>query len=274
MPLIERARHVIVRAKHVEVPGRDAVQHDVDRLLRRPRAGGLLDPAIGGERGEHEAGDEQMRRDLAVRRVAQFVLQRLGERLHTGLGDIVGGIARRRGDALLGAGVDDQRGRPLRDHIRCEHLRTVDDAPEIDAEDALPIVLRAEHLAARLDAGIVHQHVDRAEPLPYLGFEIDHAVAPADIHLGGHDGLAAFGQRGELRGRRVQSGIVDIGDADIHAESGEAPRGGKADAGGASGDDGGVVGRQGGMGHKRFSGRTQGWSKTFGRGRKIMRPRA
>ena len=44
----------------------------------------------------------------AVRRVAQLVLERLGEDLHAGLGDVVGRVARRGGDALLRAGVDDE----------------------------------------------------------------------------------------------------------------------------------------------------------------------
>ena len=35
---------------------------------------------------------------------------------------------------------------------------------------------------------------------------------------------------------------AEIGDADFHAEPGEADRGGKADAGRASGDDGNAVG--------------------------------
>jgi hypothetical protein len=35
----------------------------------------------------------------------------------------------------------------------------------------------------------------------------------------------------------------DIGDADLHAKTGEGRRGGKADAGRASGDYGNIVGR-------------------------------
>ena len=41
---------------------------------------------------------------------------------------------------------------------------------------------------------------------------------------------------------------ADIGDADLHAEAGKARRGGKPDAGRASGDDGNIVRRHGGMG--------------------------
>src|SRR5207253_11025039 len=56
--------------------------------------------------------DHQMRADPAARYVAQFVLQRLRLRFHAGLRDVVGGIAGRRRDALLGAGVDDETGPP------------------------------------------------------------------------------------------------------------------------------------------------------------------
>ena len=87
-------------------------------------------------------------------RVAQLVLQRLGERLHAGLGDVVGGIARRRGDALLGAGVDDQPRPAALDHGGREHLAAMDDAPQIDAEQPLPVLRGAEH--RRCPAGCRH----------------------------------------------------------------------------------------------------------------------
>src|SRR5215468_1098828 len=48
-----------------------------------------------------------------------------------GLGDVVGGVARRAGDPLLGAGVDDRGGRFLVDHRLGEGVDAVDDAPEI-----------------------------------------------------------------------------------------------------------------------------------------------
>ena len=45
---------------------------------------------------------------------------------------------------------------------------------------------------------------------------------------------------------------ADIGDANLHAEAGEPHRGGKPDAGGASGDHGDIIGGHGGMGHGDF----------------------
>src|SRR4051812_38717467 len=165
--LIQRTRHVVVRTQDVEVSCRDSLQHEVDRLFRCPGGGRLLGAAIGGERSEDEAGNEEMRRHLAIRRVAQLMLKRFSERLHTGLGDVVGRIARRRGDALLRAGVDDQCWPAARNHIRREHLRAVDDAPQVHVDDPRPALMRAEDGASGLNTRVVHQHIGAAEPGPH-----------------------------------------------------------------------------------------------------------
>src|SRR4051812_13947544 len=57
--LIERPRHVVVRAEDIEITGFDAYDHEVDRLFRRPGALRLVDATMRGERSEHETGDEQ-----------------------------------------------------------------------------------------------------------------------------------------------------------------------------------------------------------------------
>ena len=67
----------------------------------------LFRPAAGGERREDETGDQQMGRDFRTCGIAQLMLQCLGEHLHASLGRVVGRISGRRGDALLGAGIDD-----------------------------------------------------------------------------------------------------------------------------------------------------------------------
>src|SRR5437016_11388951 len=179
--LVELAGHVIVRTEDVEISGADALDHEVDGLLGRPGAGRLLGAAVRCQPREDEARNEQMRSDLAAGRVAQFVLQRFAERLHAGLGDIISGIAGRRGDALFGAGVDDEAGPSVLDHARRKHLRAIDDAPEIDAENSLPALMRAEHLAARLDAGIVQEDVGAAEARAHRAFQFRHFIAMADI---------------------------------------------------------------------------------------------
>src|SRR5207244_13655249 len=48
---------------------------------------------------------------------------------------------------------------------------------------------------------------------------------------------------------------ADVGDADLHADSGEMCRSRKSDTGRASGDHGDIVRRHGGMGHVKFPGR-------------------
>src|SRR2546429_5217577 len=107
-PFVEAARHVVVRAQDVEIASLQPLDHEINRLLRRPRAGRLFGAAPRGEAGEDVAGDQQMRADPAAVGVAQLMLQRLGKCLYAGLGGVVGGFARRRGDALLGSGIDDE----------------------------------------------------------------------------------------------------------------------------------------------------------------------
>ena len=142
---------------------------------------------MGGKAGEDEAGDHQVRADPAAGRIPQLMLQRFGESFYAGLRHIVGGIAGRRGDALLGACVDDEAHPPAFDHMRRKHLRTVDDTPQIDGEDALPILRRTEHLAARLDAGIVHQDVGAAEALLHGAFQACEVLDAADVDRRRHD---------------------------------------------------------------------------------------
>ena len=193
-PLVERPGHVVVGAEDVEIAGLEALDHEIDRLLRRPGGGRLFTAAVAGKAGEDEAGDQQVRADLAAGRIPQLVLQRFGESLHAGLRHIVGGIAGRRGDALLGARVDDEARPPAFDHMRRKHLRTVDDTPQIDGEDALPILRRTEHLAARLDAGIVHQDVGAAEAPLHGAFQTRDVLDAADVHGRRHDIGGAAGR--------------------------------------------------------------------------------
>ncbi len=75
----------------------------------------------------------------------KFVLQGLRESLHTGLGDVVGGISGRGRDALLRTGVDDQARASALDHAGDEDLRTMDDTPQIDADHIVPVRSRSKH---------------------------------------------------------------------------------------------------------------------------------
>jgi len=175
--------------------------------------------------------------------VSQFVLERLGEGLHACFRDIVGGIAGRRGDALLGAGVDDEAPPSALDHARCKDSRSMDHAPQIDPENPLPIVRRPEQAAAGLNAGIVHQKIRAAEPLTHGGFQFRQVFGPADICCHRHDiGAATWRGRLEFSLGGSQTIGPEIGDADLHAEPRESDRGSKTYSSRTSGDDGDVVG--------------------------------
>src|SRR4029453_13922553 len=184
--IVDLARDLVVRADDVEVALAHAFDQHVDDLVGRPRAGRLLAATARRHAGEGRARDQQMRRDTVALLVAQAVRQRLGQHLHTGLADIVGGVAGRAGDALFGAGVDDGAGRLLRQHGRAEDLHAVDHAPQVDAEQTLPALVMIPGPAARRGAGVVHQHGDVAERRVDLVLQALHALELVYIvRLGG-----------------------------------------------------------------------------------------
>ena len=98
---------VVVGADDVEIAGRHPLDQHVDDLIRGPGARRLFGRPPRGHAGEGRAGHQQVRSHSATVDVAQRVRETLGQHLDPGLGDVVGGVARRAGDALLGAGVDD-----------------------------------------------------------------------------------------------------------------------------------------------------------------------
>src|SRR3981189_3865658 len=106
---------------------------------------------------------------LASRRVPQFVLQRFGEGFHAGLGDIIGGIAGRGGDALLRAGVDDETRASAFDHAWGKNMRTVNHPPEVDADHAPPVLQRSEYLPARPVISVFLNDIGTAEASPHTG---------------------------------------------------------------------------------------------------------
>ena len=122
----------------------------------------------------------------------------------------------------------------MRDHSGDEDLHTVDGAPEIDGQDPLPGGNSVEQAAARLDAGIVHQHVDLAEAVEHRGFE------PAQVIAAGHVGgdRQGFAPRPCQRmGSGVEPFARQVGQRHLQAHGSEAFGGGEADTGCAAGDD-------------------------------------
>ncbi len=191
-----------------------------------------------------------MRRDLAPPGIAQLMRQRFRIGLHAGLRDIVGGIARRRGDALLGAGIDDQARTIPRDHVRSEGLTAVNDAPEIDAEQPLPIIAWAERRSRHLNAGIVHQHIAATEARLHIGGEPRHRADVTDIDRGRHHIVTSAARHaGDLAGRVRQAILAEIDNANTQAQPRKCRCCGKADARRTSRDDGNGTGGQSGVGH-------------------------
>ena len=146
---------------------------------------------------------------------AQVVSQGLGDHFHARLRDIVGRVARRRGDPLFRAGDDDRAGCARLGHGGREGLDTVDHAPEVGVEDAPPRRLVREEAAARFDAGI--EHDDGGWPARRLAQGL-HVLAPADIGGARHN-LSA--RRRNLRTRRLQRLAGQVGEDDPHARGGE-----------------------------------------------------
>src|SRR4051812_37424254 len=90
-------------------------------------------------------------------------MERFGKRHHRVLGDVVGARARRRDQAGDRRRIDDMAF-VLRDEARRERPYAVDHAPEVDAEDPLPLgdaVFPGG--AERRYAGVVAYEVDLAK---------------------------------------------------------------------------------------------------------------
>ena len=186
-----------------------------------------------------------MRADMGAVDIAQFVGERLGHDLHAGLRHVVGRVARRAGDPLLRAGVDDRRGRALPDHLRREDIDAVDHAPEVRVDDPAPFLEIAEDARAAADPGVVHQERDLAEigegEVPQA-LDVDRLAdvddAEADVARMRREPRHPILGRFEHRG-------VGIGHHDLHAEAGELHCGGKTDAARRAGDDRDPTGAEG-----------------------------
>ncbi len=233
--LVKGAGDVVVWAKDIEIAALQAFDHEIDGLFRCPGGRGFFAAVTLCKAGEDKARDQKMGRYLRAFGIAQFVLEGFGENLHACFRHIVGRIARRSCNALLGAGVDDEPGLAMCQHIRSEDPRAIDDAEEIDAEDAVPVCLSAEDRGFRTDAGVVHQHMDAAEALNDSLFDRLQRRLVGNVRLDCHHTLLA-GNGFEFATSRCQPVAIEIGDDDAHTRLGKALCRRKADAGCATGD--------------------------------------
>lgn len=234
--LVGWAGHVVVGAEDVEIAAGEAFDHEIHRLFRGPGGGWLLGSVAFGQACEDEAGDQQVRGDVCAVGVAQFVLQCFGENLHACLREVVGRVAGRGGDALLGTGVDDEPGFAVRQHMRAEGARAVDHAKQIDAEDRVPLGLGTEDRSVGADAGIVHEHMYATEALNDGTLQRLQRSLVGDVAFDGHHMLFSR-YRLQLIGGRSQAVAAKIGNDDTHAGDREVLGRGKPNAGGAAGDD-------------------------------------
>jgi hypothetical protein len=151
--------------------------------------------------GADIAGADDVDGDAGAR---AFLRQRLGE---TDIAGLRGRVVRLPHLALLAVdrGDGDDAAELAVAHAGPERMRHVEDAVEVGADDLVPLLARhlVEHGVAG-DAGIVDQHVDRAEIGLHLGDAGRAGVVVGDRPLVGLDA----GLGGEFLRRLVIAGIV------------------------------------------------------------------
>ena len=109
-------------------------------------------------------------------------------------------------------------GRALADHRGSENLHAVDDAPEVDVDDAPPFGPIAEQTAPAADSGVVHQERDIAERLVDGSLEALDVIEIADVDGEGSHVVRPRGGRAELRGGGLERFAVGVRHAHLHAE--------------------------------------------------------
>ena len=112
-----------------------------------------------------------------------------------------------------------------------EGVDAVDDAPQADVDDPLPVLEREVlDLAAPAHAGVVAHHVHGTEAVEHCVAQGQHAVGVGDV--------GAHAHHAELVRSRLQHRRLDVGDHHVHA-LGREPRGhGLPDPRCATGHDG------------------------------------
>jgi hypothetical protein len=132
------------------------------------------------------------------------------------------------------------RPRAALDHARQHGVVHVQRTDQVDGDESCPttpcvgLQERAEHVPA----GVVDQHVDRAELRSDARYGRIDLVAPGDVAAKALRGAA----RGpDLAGHPVGGGLVEIEHGDLGAFLGEAPAGRPADAAAAARHDDGLA---------------------------------
>ena len=183
--------------------------------------------------GLHPAGAQAADTDRQLGRLHAGV-ETLGQRDDGVLRGVVRG-REPRVQAGHGCGVDDVAAAGHRE-VRQERADTVDDAPEVDADDPLPRLDRAEPgIAGPADPGVVAHDVNRTEPLHGRRGERLDLVGLADI---GHDREHIDTVGADLDGRCGEGVLLHIGEHDRTARGRKRIRERQPDPAATARDDG------------------------------------
>jgi hypothetical protein len=208
----------------------DAVEQAADVQVA-VRAGGF------GDIGLDDAGVQAA--DLyGMSGVGHLLGERLGEAADGELRGVVCGLVRERDESGDARDVDEVAIAGS-DQVRQERFAAVQDPPEVDAHQPLPVLpAGVEKVRDHVDAGVIDDEVD----LPEVGGDFMsvglHRVALRDVERV----AVRFDAELLARGRGLLSvGGVDVGDGELGAAAGELERERPADPRPGARDDGDLL---------------------------------
>ncbi len=163
------------------------------------------------------------------------MVQRLGERHDSELRHVVRGDVRCRLESCARGGVDDVALAGVSDEGK-EGLHAVDDAPEVDPQDPLPVLQRQLLEAARPDdARVVVHDVDLSERVQRRLRQRLDVFPPADVRRQAEHVVPVALEPGDGRLQRI---ALDVRQHHTHSLLREPGCGGQADSAGRAGHDG------------------------------------
>ena len=196
-------------------------------------------PFFGGAAGEaiHHLGVDYAGADGVDPDVRRGVVECgvFGQADHAVFRGGIGGAASKDLDSRAGGGVDDRAAAVL-EQQRDLVLQAQEHAFEVDGDDPVPFLFGdlGGRLGLLLGAGVVEGVVQAPEPLHCLGKRGLHVRAASHVAADG-EGLAA--EDLDHPDRVLAALLVDVGDHDVGAFTGERQCGGAADAAGRAGHE-------------------------------------
>ena len=195
--------------------------------MLRPVAVGVED--AGGHEARAERGDADLRACGC-----QFVVEGLGDCGHGVLGGVVGPDLRKGRVSRHRCG-DDNVAVVLFQQAAEVDVQAVDHAPEVDAQDPLPVSERPlDHQPATGHPRVQAYHVGSTEPGVYFCGEGPEGPDVGHVTLATEDLCSSLP---EVENSPVQGVLLYVADGHLHARCGEPVGESQAHARGASGDD-------------------------------------